>query len=339
MIPEMLTAIGGLSAAALPAAMLLRRMRAQLVAVRTECAVAKYDATHDRLTGLLNRAGLEAALAARAGSGRPWALIMVDLDGFKQVNDTFGHDAGDEVLVEASFQLSQVFDRPGDVVGRLGGDEFLVLTDVGVPWGMTPWVRALQASMRMRKPVVLELGQPVTVTISAGVVRALPGAELARVQRSADVAVYRAKTHGGDRVVEYGLPGELATVVPGRPGGAAAGDDRDRSPGPCGDAAMTASVMTRPLAVVPALAPILLTEVPARIARRARLRGLPACDVCTWPVAGVALVAGRTPRHPGCLCCVCAAPLRRGQLEPGVVWHPQCRRTARPALTVAGGAR
>ena len=104
---------------------------------------------------------------------------------------------------------------------------------------------------------------------------------------------------------------------------------------------MTATVMTRPLALAPALAPAALTEVPARITRRAQLRGLPACDVCTWPVATSALVAGRTPRHPGCVCSVCDAPLLAGQLEPGVVWHPQCRpaSAARPALTVIGGTR
>jgi hypothetical protein len=100
---------------------------------------------------------------------------------------------------------------------------------------------------------------------------------------------------------------------------------------------MTASVMTRPLALV--LAPVALTEVPERIARRARLRGLPSCDVCRWPVATGALVAGRTPRHPGCVCCVCDAPLIGAQLEPGVTWHPQCRpvTAVRPALTVVGG--
>ena len=103
---------------------------------------------------------------------------------------------------------------------------------------------------------------------------------------------------------------------------------------------MTTSVMTRPLALVPALVPVALTEVPARIARRGQLRGLPACDVCTWPVATGALIAGRTPRHPGCVCCMCDAPLLAAQLEPGVTWHPQCRPAAvRAALTVVGGAR
>jgi diguanylate cyclase (GGDEF)-like protein len=217
MIPEILAAAGGLGVAVVPAALVLRRMRAQLGAVRTECAVARYDATHDRLTGLRNRAGLEAALSERAASGRPWALIMVDLDGFKPVNDQFGHDAGDEVLIEASFQLAEAFSEPGDVVGRLGGDEFLVLIDVDNSGGMTPWARAVQACRAMREPMVLESGQPVTVTASLGVALALPGADLARVQRSADVALYRAKCYGGDQPVQYDVSGKLAVVEPGRP--------------------------------------------------------------------------------------------------------------------------
>ena len=217
MIPEILAAAGGLSAAAFPAAVLMRRMRVQLCTVRTEYATAKYDATHDRLTGLRNRAGLEAALSERAESGRPWALIMVDLDGFKQVNDTYGHDAGDEVLIEASFQLAETFNQPGDVVGRLGGDEFLVLTDLDESGDMTPWGRAVQACRAVRQPMVLESGQPVTVTASIGVALALPGSDLARVQRSADVALYRAKAHGGDQPVKYDVSGKLAVVAPGRP--------------------------------------------------------------------------------------------------------------------------
>ncbi len=99
---------------------------------------------------------------------------------------------------------------------------------------------------------------------------------------------------------------------------------------------MSARLMQRPTAL--ALAPVVLDEVPARIARRASVLGLAICDVCTWPIHPVVLTdveRGRA-RHPGCVCCVCTAPLRREQLEPGVVWHPQCR-TTRPVLTVVGG--
>ena len=216
MIAEVLAAAGGLGTAT--AAGYAHWMRGRVEQLRVERDSARYDATHDRLTGLLNRAGLDAAMTARADSGRPWSMVMFDLDGFKQVNDTFGHEAGDEVLVEASFRIFMEFSRAGDQVGRLGGDEFVVLTDGSSVQTVLTWLRALNSVMALRTPVELESEQAVTVTASVGVVSVLPGAELARVRRSADIAVYRAKARGGNQVVEYGLPGELATVVARRPG-------------------------------------------------------------------------------------------------------------------------
>ncbi|GIE47470.1 hypothetical protein Ani05nite_10040 [Amorphoplanes nipponensis] len=79
---------------------------------------------HDDLTGLLNRSGLEEE-AARHG-GRAMAVLLIDLNGFKSVNDTLGHAAGDQVLQEVAGRLSAEL-RPGDVAGRLGGDEFVVV--------------------------------------------------------------------------------------------------------------------------------------------------------------------------------------------------------------------
>ena len=100
---------------------------------------------------------------------------------------------------------------------------------------------------------------------------------------------------------------------------------------------MSARLLTRPTAL--ATAPVAVDEVPARIVRRAELLKLAGCDVCGWPIHPVVLTGagGGRPRHPGCVCCVCGAPLRREQLEPGVVWHPQCRPAPRPVLTVIGG--
>ena len=101
---------------------------------------------------------------------------------------------------------------------------------------------------------------------------------------------------------------------------------------------VSARLVTRPSALVAAA--VRLTEFPARIARKKTLFNLAVCDVCTWPIHPVILtgVQGGRPRHPGCVCCVCTAPLLREQLEPGVTWHPQCRRMTGPALTVVGGA-
>ena len=217
MIPEILAAAGGLGTAAVPAGLALHWMRGRIEQVRIERDVARYDATHDKLTGLLNRAGVDAAMTARADSGRAWSLIMFDLDGFKQVNDTLGHDAGDEVLIEASYRIFEAFAEQGDQVGRLGGDEFVVLTDYDPERTILTWLRALNALSSVRSPIELESGDDVTVPASVGVVWALAGAELARVMRSADIATYRAKARGGNAVVEYGLPGELAPVLAARP--------------------------------------------------------------------------------------------------------------------------
>ena len=89
-----------------------------------------YQATHDTLTGLLNRwqfgQRLEQAIAESAGPGGPFALLLLDLDDFKAINDGYGHAAGDQVLVEVARRLKAAL-RPSDTLARLGGDEFTVL--------------------------------------------------------------------------------------------------------------------------------------------------------------------------------------------------------------------
>ncbi len=90
-----------------------------------------FQAQHDVLTGLPNRIGLQQALQAsltRYDGSRPLALIYLDLDGFKTVNDTHGHDTGDRLLRLVSDRLRRLV-RAGDVVARIGGDEFIVLTE------------------------------------------------------------------------------------------------------------------------------------------------------------------------------------------------------------------
>ncbi len=215
MITEALAAMGSLGATA--ACFELYRTRSQLAQTQVERDVARYDAAHDQLTGLLNRAGLDTAMAQRADCGRPWSLIMFDLDDFKRVNDTLGHDAGDEVLIAVSARLFLAFDHPGDMVGRLSGDEFVALTDTDPQMPTLTFLRARNALIAVRTPIELESGHEVTVTASVGVVSVLAGAKLPRVLRSADIATYKAKAHGGNQVAEYGLPGELAPVLTSRP--------------------------------------------------------------------------------------------------------------------------
>lgn len=157
------------------------------------------QARTDVLTGLLNRRGFETqmafALALAHRSGRPLSLITVDVDHFKRVNDTYGHETGDDVLQRLAFTLKERL-RSSDVVARLGGEEFVVLlpdTDLA---GAQAIAHTLVAAMdEQRDPVV---GR---ITISAGVAT-LKGAEKegADILRRADAALYEAKGQGRNRV-------------------------------------------------------------------------------------------------------------------------------------------
>jgi diguanylate cyclase (GGDEF)-like protein len=157
-------------------------------------------ASLDPLTGLVNRRGAAAAVAEAAGrdGGDPTALLMIDLDGFKDVNDTCGHQAGDAVLQRVSAALRTAA-RLEDVVARWGGDEFVVVAELDED-------RALALADRLRdtirQPVGTRPDQVVTtVTGSIGVaVRDRPIDEAAWLRR-ADEAMYAAKRSGGDATV------------------------------------------------------------------------------------------------------------------------------------------
>jgi diguanylate cyclase (GGDEF)-like protein len=149
------------------------------------------DATLDDLTGLLNRRGwrmaVEQELARATRDGTQIGLLLLDLDGLKEINDTRGHDEGDRVLVETADRMRTAL-RAGDVLARLGGDEFVgLLTD-------TSDGQALAAVERL-KEITPELG-----SFSAGVATWEGGEGLDELLRRADVALYAAKTDGGSRV-------------------------------------------------------------------------------------------------------------------------------------------
>lgn len=162
----------------------------------------------DALTGAANRAGLFADLQRRAGADTAYVMAMVDLDKFKQVNDTLGHAAGDAVLVEVVRRLRRVADAPGAIVARLGGDEFAVVA-------ASP---SAEVSSDLGAAIVFALAEPwdslasagLAVTGSVGLVHALPGDDPRALLATADYAMYDAKTCGGDQVVEY--DGELVEV-------------------------------------------------------------------------------------------------------------------------------
>ncbi|KOV31425.1 phosphodiesterase [Streptomyces sp. XY152] len=178
-------------------------------------AQLQHNAEHDPLTDLPNRAlftrRVQQALSGRRASDRGAALrgtavLFIDLDGFKGVNDTIGHQAGDELLVQAARRLQDAV-RKGDTASRLGGDEFaaLIVGD-GVRDRDARERHILELADRLRaalsQPYVID-GNDVRVNASIGVAFAEPGLGAGELLRNADLAMYRAKAAGKGRVELY----------------------------------------------------------------------------------------------------------------------------------------
>jgi diguanylate cyclase (GGDEF)-like protein/PAS domain S-box-containing protein len=162
------------------------------------------QATHDPLTGLPNRALLfdrvENALERNVRSDRPVVLMFVDLDGFKQVNDQYGHDVGDEVLRGVASRLLDVV-RLGDTVARIGGDEFVVLSE-GMPEPDVALGVAERIVYRITEPFAVG-GALASIGASVGVAFAGPMSTVSGIVKQADLAVYEAKRTGKGRVVVF----------------------------------------------------------------------------------------------------------------------------------------
>ncbi len=170
-----------------------------------------YQAGHDVLTGLLNRSTFEEELAATAASPRPAgtsAILFVDLDRFKQVNDSFGHAVGDQVLQTVGARIRSELGA-ADAGGRFGGDEFgILLRDTDEPAARAVAARIIRA---VGQPILVD-GYVVRVDASVGLALAGGGpGRPERLLRAADQAMYRAKKAG---------PGRYAVAMPGPPGAA-----------------------------------------------------------------------------------------------------------------------
>jgi diguanylate cyclase (GGDEF)-like protein len=166
-----------------------------VVRLREELADAWYAADHDPLTGLLNRRGFyERAAGMLAGAdGRAVSVMLLDLDGFKLVNDTYGHRVGDRVLVTVTARLvAHLYD--GWLCARLGGDEFAVL-NTAVNTGQSLAARAGVLAEVLAAPVRVDR-QPVTVGAAIGMVSATTPVSLGVLLGRADAAMYRAKHTG-----------------------------------------------------------------------------------------------------------------------------------------------
>jgi diguanylate cyclase (GGDEF)-like protein len=151
----------------------------------------------DGITGLYNRRhfmeAAEAALARAQRLGQPLVALMIDVDNFKQINDTHGHIVGDQVLAEMA-QACREHVRPDDIVGRYGGDEFVIII-AGIDS-----LRATQIAEQLARPTARVLGcdgKPLTYNASIGIAESLPGRDLATLLVHADLAMYEAKRAGG----------------------------------------------------------------------------------------------------------------------------------------------
>ncbi|SDY18364.1 diguanylate cyclase (GGDEF) domain-containing protein [Micromonospora pattaloongensis] len=171
-----------------------------------------HAASHDPLTGLANRRELlerGTELLARRHADGVAALLLIDLNHFKEINDTLGHPAGDRVLTEVAHRLREAA-RPAEVVARLGGDEFAVLFS-GLPAPAMAAHRAEGLLTALREPMELE-GMRINVEASGGIAVAPGTGGMPELLRRADVAMYQAK-RSGQRIATYARDRDTADVA------------------------------------------------------------------------------------------------------------------------------
>lgn len=173
----------------------IRELEAQLVQ-------AGEKVREDQLTGTLNRRGLDEAfdreIAIRNRSGRPLAVALLDVDNFKVLNDTYGHQAGDGALIHLTRVIRQTM-RPNDSVARFGGEEFLILLPDSTADDAAQAMVRLQRSLT--KHFFLHDSEHLLITFSAGVTEHAPDEKQSEVIGRADKALYRAKAAGKNRVI------------------------------------------------------------------------------------------------------------------------------------------
>ena len=187
------------------------RQRGEMEAISRQLEALKNELTHTRkemaldgLTRLFNRASLDEHMDSVASiavlSGRKACLLMVDIDHFKKVNDTWGHQAGDAVLRAVADLLVKSFPRKSDFVGRYGGEEFAVV--LGEDGATTAHMLSERLLERMRGMVLTWEGTEIRVTVSIGIAPFHEDGSVKEWIERADKALYQAKAEGRDRIVE-----------------------------------------------------------------------------------------------------------------------------------------
>jgi diguanylate cyclase (GGDEF)-like protein len=201
-VPFIAVALAGF---ALLAAFVLGYMRRTAAAIAAGENRLRHLAMHDPLCGLPNRIyfgeRLEAVIDSVKNGGEPAAVFYIDLDHFKEVNDTLGHPAGDELIRNVTLRLSRAL-RENDLVARLGGDEFAVISDIGFDQAKT---------MEIAQRIISALCAPYAINKQSIVIGASIGIAIidencagsADIMRYADMALYRAKNEGRNRACLY----------------------------------------------------------------------------------------------------------------------------------------
>lgn len=178
---------------------LVTRLQTQLVAyqskleaVETKLETVEQQATHDTLTGLYNRHSLEIHLQKHISQQRPFSVVVLDLNGFKQVNDAHGHLAGDELLKQFASQLRST-SRTADVICRWGGDEFVVIMNCGLSVAKRYLTRVQCVVFGTYTLRLGETSYAVKVDAAAGVAEWQPGETMQQLLGRADTEMYKDK--------------------------------------------------------------------------------------------------------------------------------------------------
>ncbi len=174
----------------------LAELREEVARLQAERAALAWAVGHDELTGLVNRRLFDALGPMLLEQDRPAAVVVLDLNDFKPINDAYGHDVGDEVLRTVARRLTAC--AGDDLVARRGGDEFAGVLTGPQPSAPTYWWRPAVARLwsAVAEPIRVS-GRTLRVCASIGVAAAQDGAPFTELLRRADLAMYRAKADDG----------------------------------------------------------------------------------------------------------------------------------------------